>query len=138
MKSTVCLMVKAPTRGKAKTRLAPIFGHAGAALFANALLRDALESWAKSSILIAHTGELSLQLKRRMSVYPCTRQGEGDLGERMERTLRHALLASEVAMAVGTDIPGLGMRSPNARSTLYETTMRCSDHPSMGDSTCWL
>tara|TARA_R110002096_G_scaffold143328_3_gene299152 strand:- start:93 stop:1427 length:1335 start_codon:yes stop_codon:yes gene_type:complete len=108
MKATVCLFAKSPQIGLAKTRLAPVLGLSGAAGFAEALLQDALASWSDSALLIAHTGDWEPALWAALSQHPRMPQGNGDLGQRMERVLRAALDVSDVAMAVGTDIPGLG------------------------------
>ncbi len=108
MKTTICLFAKAPNPGQAKTRLAPVLGNEGAAHFARALLLDALDEWKTSELLIAHTGEMSASLWRRMKPFHQVSQGQGDLGARMERVLTHTLRTSDVAIAVGTDIPGLG------------------------------
>jgi len=106
--ATVCLFAKAPRPGHAKSRLAPVFGREGAALLARALLLDALDSWTYSPVLVAQTGAMPPALSSRFQSQECIDQGDGDLGQRMERVLRHALVSSDVAMVVGTDIPCLG------------------------------
>jgi rSAM/selenodomain-associated transferase 2/rSAM/selenodomain-associated transferase 1 len=108
MKATVCLFAKSPLVGMAKTRLAPVLGLVGAAKFADALLQDALASWGESELLIAHTGMWKPEVWDALSDHSHMPQGPGDLGQRMERVLRAALTSSDVVMAVGTDIPGLG------------------------------
>lgn len=108
MKSTVCLFAKAPRVGMAKTRLAPTLGLVGAAALAEAFLQDALTSWQASELLVAHTGTWKPELWAALARHRCTPQGPGDLGQRMQRVLQLALKSCDAAIAVGTDIPGLG------------------------------
>lgn len=107
MKPVVCLFAKAPQAGKAKTRLIPALGTEGAGAMAEALLFDALGSWKNSEVLIAHTGNWDAW-PEVLEGRDCIEQGQGDLGQRMEHVMQVALRRGEVAMAVGTDIPGLG------------------------------
>lgn len=107
MKSTICLFAKAPQAGRAKTRLIPALGLAGSGAVAKALLLDALASWKNSEVLVAHAGDWETW-PELLAGRDCIEQGQGDLGQRMERVLQFALGRGEVAIAVGTDIPGLG------------------------------
>ena len=50
-------------------------------------------------------------------------QGPGDLGQRMERVLQRALLTANIAIAVGTDIPGVG----DAAAALAQEQLRTHD-----------
>jgi rSAM/selenodomain-associated transferase 1 len=108
----ICIFAKPPIAGTAKTRLAPAVGPEGAARLAEAFL---LDTWALVSALdwarpiVATTGSLpeALGIGARESVWP---QGEGDLGNRIERVLVHALGQAPWAMALGGDSPGLPAR----------------------------
>ena len=108
----LCLFVKAPAPGRAKTRLASVLGSSGAAALARSFLLDSLAIWQElgDSLLIAQTGTMDEQLDTKLAGLSCISQGEGSLGERMERVLRAGLEQADVAVAVGTDIPGLGVR----------------------------
>ncbi|MCP4445533.1 MAG: DUF2064 domain-containing protein [Myxococcales bacterium] len=121
MNMTVCLFAKAPSSGKAKTRLSPALGEQGAARLARALLLDALDSWQSTDLLIAHTGDVPTSITDRFSMGRSMSQGEGDLGQRMERVLASALESSDAAMVVGTDIPGLGERDAELARIALDT-----------------
>lgn len=103
--STICLFAKPPLAGRAKTRLAPALGKAGAAALAAAFLDDtwALARSVRARAIVATTdpwdgwppgAEVWLQ-------------GEGDLGERLERVLARALTEAPGALALGADAPAL-------------------------------
>lgn len=106
---TVCVFAKPPRPGQAKTRLAAALGDASAARLAEAFLRDTWSTvraldWARP--VLATTDEhdelwMSLGCEH---VWP---QGDGDLGQRMERVLRRALTMDPAAIVVGTDCPSL-------------------------------
>ncbi len=121
MKTTVCLLAKAPQIGAAKTRLGPALGLLGTARFAEALLLDALSSWKNSELLIAHTGSWTPRLWEHVSIHAHMQQGEGNLGQRMERVVRAALRTSDAAIVVGTDIPGLGDDDARLAATALQT-----------------
>lgn len=102
---TICIFAKEPIPGRVKTRLAATVGDAAAARLAAAFLKDTLS--------LAHTFNVATVLAwsgaadsapNGVEVWP---QGEGDLGERIERMLFRALLQSPWAIALGADSPGL-------------------------------
>lgn len=106
----ICLFAKPPRQGLAKTRLIPTLGSEGAARLARAFLLDSLAlarsiPWAET--VVSSTGDLSDLVTGE--VWP---QGEGDLGQRVERVLRRALEPPGVrfAIALGADTPGLPLR----------------------------
>jgi uncharacterized protein len=103
----ICVFAKPPRPGEVKTRLIPSLGENGAAMLADALLRDTLDSiagltWARP--VLATTKESPALNSRDLPIWL---QGGGDLGERLERILRRALEQSGAAIAVGADSPGL-------------------------------
>ena len=107
----VCIFVKPFTAGEVKTRLIPSLGAAGAAQLAEAMFQDTRSvvqkvPWAQE--IIASTGPLrTVPPDDSNWVWP---QGEGTLGDRLERILRRALAKAAMAIAIGADSPGLPLR----------------------------
>jgi hypothetical protein len=112
------VFAKAPQPGRAKTRLIPALGVEGAAALAERLLMHTLAQ--ASAAVQAWPGSLELcvspdtghRLFRQLAVkhaLTLTAQGDGDLGQRMERALTRALgeQGSEGALLIGSDIPAL-------------------------------
>jgi uncharacterized protein len=93
---TVCLMLKAPTPGKVKTRLATALGDAAACDVYRMLVEHQLDQLpAHWTIEIHGTPETDLPLlvqwlqhRRDMTFYP---QAAGDLGDRMAEAVKGAL-----------------------------------------------
>lgn len=112
----VIVFARAPQPGKAKTRLIPALGRAGAAALHRRLVmhclratRDArlgpVELWCAPG-----TGDpFFLECERRLgaSLHP---QGKGDLGARMQRAFESVLMRARRAILVGSDIPALSAR----------------------------
>jgi len=101
----LCLLAKPPLAGHSKTRLAAGLGELRALELATAFLVDtwdALGSLPGVDRAIATTGGGELPF----AAAPWT-QADGDLGARMEHTLRQGLAHHDVAIAVGADSPGL-------------------------------
>lgn len=122
MKDTaVCIFAKPPLPGVAKTRLAQVIGNKAAAALARAFLLDTWElvnslSWAYP--VVATVGRMPRGLLPNSA--QVWSQGEGDLGERLERILRRALAQFPRAIAIGTDTPGLpASLLEQARVALY-------------------
>ncbi|MHB8416822.1 MAG: TIGR04283 family arsenosugar biosynthesis glycosyltransferase [Myxococcales bacterium] len=124
MKGTLCLFAKPPRPGRVKTRLAAAVGEARAAELAAAFLRDSWSAAARAGFArtVLSTPEPwpdDLALPGRPEIWL---QGEGDLGQRMERVLRRALEGGDFAAAIGADTPGLPARLlAQAASALGET-----------------
>jgi uncharacterized protein len=113
----VIVLAKAPLPGRAKTRLMPALGPAGAARLAARLLQHALQQ-----ALAAGLGQVEL-CGDPHGADPAfgaaatdgrllhSAQGEGDLGQRMARALDRALHSAAPggarALLIGTDAPGL-------------------------------
>ena len=102
---TICIFAKEPVPGKVKTRLAATVGAATAARLATAFLKDtiSLVHTVDVTTVIAWSGAFE-SAPRRVEVWA---QGEGDLGERIERMFFRALSRSPWAIALGADSPGL-------------------------------
>lgn len=112
VRGVVCIFAKPPEPGRVKTRLAPTLGTRGAAELARAFLIDTCATaralpWATP--ILATTAPLDgvLAAEIRLPTWP---QGDGDLGARIERVLRHALTRAPFAIAIGADSPGLPSR----------------------------
>lgn len=108
---TVAAFFKPPVAGEVKTRLAPRIGSRAAARLAGAFMIDTLEllrSLAGVRIVVATTGELDPTWRDHLAGVPVWTQGQGDLGDRLERILSRALAeGAPAAAAVGADSPGL-------------------------------
>ncbi len=109
----VIVMAKAPVAGYAKTRLIPALGAAGAAALAECLLERAIGHALNAALglvdlccapdahhpaLARHAGWAGMQLSM---------QGDGDLGDRMNRAFARHLAQADRALMIGTDAPAL-------------------------------
>ncbi len=105
----ICVFFKPPIAGQVKTRLIPAVGTEGAAALAEAFFRDTWKSvqalgWAVP--VLASTDVLGPEILPQPDTHVWL-QGAGDLGSRIERILRRALMQAPMAMALGADSPGL-------------------------------
>ncbi|MFP2909527.1 TIGR04282 family arsenosugar biosynthesis glycosyltransferase [Pyxidicoccus sp. 3LFB2] len=106
----VCVFAKPPVAGQVKTRLARTLGQDVAAELAAAFFAD---TWALLRTLPWIRPVLATTQAGRPEGLACEAdaevwlQGEGGLGERLERVLRRALERGPWAMALGADTPGL-------------------------------
>lgn len=94
----IAVLAKAPEPGRVKTRLAAAIGPERAALLAAAFLDDTLSS--------AHRLGQVVLASTRLDVRPGVEtwlQGDGDLGERLERLARRGA----PLVIVGSDSPGM-------------------------------
>lgn len=108
----ICVFFKSPVAGSVKTRLIPAVGAERAARLAEAFFLDTWDAvcrlhWADA--IVATTGPIPNHVKTVDPVRVWA-QGDGDLGERLERVLRRALSDAPFAMALGADSPGLPTR----------------------------
>jgi uncharacterized protein len=112
------VFAKAPQPGRVKTRLIPALGAEGAAALAERLLEHAVRQAAAAVQAWPGTLELCVaphtehRLFQRLAVehgLTLTSQGEGDIGQRMDRALTRALhgQGSEGALLIGSDLPAL-------------------------------
>lgn len=109
----IVIIAKAPLAGYCKTRLIPALGPEGAAALATRMLRHTVQTALDARIgavevcaapNAAHPLWPSLQLP---SALHWSDQGEGDLGQRMERAANAALARGEYVVLIGTDCPAL-------------------------------
>jgi rSAM/selenodomain-associated transferase 1 len=99
----VLVFARAPAAGRAKRRLVPRLGAAGAARLHLQLMRRALRTAAA-----AGCGPVELHLAARHALFRGARLQRGaDLGERMHRALAAALRRHRGAILIGSDCPGL-------------------------------
>ena len=115
MKDDCALIVfaKAPISGFAKTRLAGALGDEGAARLAARMLDETLKQATASgagSVELCCTPDGThpafMRAHKRYGI-ALTQQGEGDLGERIQRALERALKTHRRALLMGTDAPQL-------------------------------
>ncbi len=104
----LCVLAKTPTPGQAKTRLGRHLGDETAAALALAFLEDVWTSVhhleGVEPVLVLNGGSPPCGLPRPSPVWD---QGEGDLGERMERCLRRGAERHPWIILIGSDSPGL-------------------------------
>lgn len=103
-----CIFAKPPVPAEVKTRLIPALGAEGAAQLAAAMLQDVwrvVEACPQARPVLATT---------RLGTFPVPvadgdvwLQGDGDLGDRLQRILDRALLHAPAAIALGADTPAL-------------------------------
>jgi rSAM/selenodomain-associated transferase 1 len=108
----IVILAKAPVPGKAKTRLIPALGEAGAARLAERMLAQTV-----AAALAAGLGEPELcatPVPDAPEWVPfgspgvrMTDQGSGDLGERLARAAARVLGAGERILLIGSDCPAL-------------------------------
>ena len=108
-KGYVCVFAKPPRPGVVKTRLAAEVGSKCAAALARAFWRDTWSAvcslpWAQPVLATTDVDSPDWKIARGAEIWL---QGDGDLGERLERVLRRALGLGPFAVAIGTDTPGL-------------------------------
>jgi len=118
---SLAILAKAPIPGRAKTRLVPALGPAGAARLHERLLRHTLATALAATpghritlwTALDHAHPLFLELAKRHDV-ALRPQPEGDLGKRMN----HALVQADgPALVIGSDCP---MLSPALLGTCAE------------------
>ncbi len=130
MSTALIIFAKAPIAGFAKTRLIPALGALGAAALAQKLLDHAVAQalaadcdWVDLCVTpdVTHSAFqlLTVQSQGRLQL---SLQGQGDLGQRMDRALTLALQQHDRAILIGTDAPQLDT------GTLRAAAQALSDH----------
>ncbi len=115
MSTALIVFAKAPVAGLAKTRLIPALGPDGAAALAARLLEHTLQQALALTVdhleLCVSPTDQHPAFDRARSIAPgrlqLTLQGEGDLGQRMNRALSRVLASHKRALLIGTDAPSL-------------------------------
>lgn len=109
------IFAKAPQPGAAKTRLIPALGADGAAALARAMLTHTLQQALASGLdtvelcMSPAPGDPAWQGVALPAGVTYTAQGDGDLGERMDRAMQRALRShAGPVLLIGTDCPALG------------------------------
>lgn len=102
----ICIFAKPPAPLDVKTRLIPALGAVGAARLASAMLEDVwrtVEACPGVRPILATTrpGEFPIPV-RKADIWL---QGEGNLGERIERVVMRGIEQSVSVMAIGADTP---------------------------------
>ena len=109
-------MVFAKAPGEAKTRLIPALGAAGAAALHRQLVMHCLRAATDAQLgpvelwCAPDTSDPFFRECERQLGVSLWEQGEGDLGERMQRAFESALMRAARAILVGSDIPALSAR----------------------------
>jgi len=109
----VAIFARAPSAGRAKTRLIPLLGARGAAEFHAALISDTLR---KVNVLAGRVSRYLFLAGREIPVteslldYTLVRQRGPNLGARLEKAFRQLLRRHPAAVVIGTDSPTLPPR----------------------------
>lgn len=111
------IFAKAPQPGKVKTRLIPALGAKGAASLAGKLLLNMAQQAVEAEIGPVEVSaspeptSMEWQAMRSHTQMPSrldwSVQGEGDLGERLNRAVERVIDAGEHVFLIGADCPGL-------------------------------
>ena len=106
------IFAKAPQAGSAKTRLIPALGAAGAAELARQMLAhtlaQALATGAQVELCMSPAaGDPAWRGVALPGTVKLSAQGEGDLGERMNRAMNRALTQQAAVLLMGSDCPAL-------------------------------
>ncbi|MES2386057.1 MAG: TIGR04282 family arsenosugar biosynthesis glycosyltransferase [Pseudomonadota bacterium] len=108
------IFAKAPLPGAVKTRLIPALGADGAAALARAMLAHTLQQALAAGLdavelcVSPAPGDPAWHGVDRPAGVAWTAQGEGDLGERMDRAMQRALTRQTgPVLLIGTDCPAL-------------------------------
>ena len=104
----VVMMLKAPLEGYAKTRLASTLGNQGAQHAYEELLKllfDSLEDLPDMELRVSPKESLKwAQSMCRRPDWSVQWQGDGNLGERLERAARETLVHHSAVVLIGADL----------------------------------
>ncbi len=109
----VAIFARAPSPGRAKTRLIPLLGAHGAADFQAALLADAVRkvsTLAGRIFRYIYISGRDFPINSALANYTLKRQWGRDLGERLGHAFRQLLQLHRAAVVIGTDSPLLPSR----------------------------
>ena len=121
----IVIFAKAPIPGRAKTRLIPALGEAGAARLAHRMLAATVAEAVSAGLGIPelcatpHPGDAQWKGLLPTGVR-VSDQGEGDLGERLASAARRVILDGERVLLIGTDCPDLEATRLRAAASLLE------------------
>jgi rSAM/selenodomain-associated transferase 1 len=130
LKKHLIIFTRYPEPGKTKTRLIPALGDIGAATLQKQMTEHTMlqvRELQKTSAITVEVrfagGNLELMQNWLGLDLMYKTQGEGDLGERMKRSLVDAFdLQAEQAIIIGTDCPGL---NSHILSSAFEQLQGC-------------
>jgi rSAM/selenodomain-associated transferase 1 len=110
--TAVIVFAKPPIQGEVKTRLASAIGAEWASSLARAFIEDTWSlvrrlPWADSVLATTRGFVPDIGKIDPGRLWP---QGDGDLGQRIERVMQRALARRPSAIALGADTPGLPVR----------------------------
>jgi uncharacterized protein len=111
--AALIVFAKAPVAGSAKTRLIPVLGPAGAAALAERMLEQTVEMATSSGLahvelcVTPNADHPSFRRMVAMHGIAISVQGEGDLGDRMNRAFNRLLTQHGRVLLIGTDAPSL-------------------------------
>jgi rSAM/selenodomain-associated transferase 1 len=106
----LAIFTRAPSPGKAKTRLIPLLGARGAAELQAALIADSIRkvnTLRRCAARYLFFADRRLRAATRPSGYTLVRQRGRDLGERLEHAFRLLLGRHSAAVVIGADSPTL-------------------------------
>lgn len=103
----ICVFAKVPRLGHVKTRLARTLGDEKAMALAEAFLEDTVAPLRELAVQVIVAFDHDPPERWRAAPVRTCHQGEGSLGERLERVLGRALDEHGWAIALGADSPGL-------------------------------
>lgn len=108
MRTALGIFAKEPVPGQVKTRLCPPLSTAEAAQFYQVSLTETSAAMAAAgfSPVIFYSGRERF-FRRHFPGVPLVFQGEGNLGERMDRAFRRLLGDCDAAALIGSDSPDL-------------------------------
>ena len=126
-RTRIVILAKAPVPGRVKTRLIPVLGEVGAARLAHKMLLNTVAEAVAANLAItelcADPDPLNPLWNGLLPAQPLhmTAQGEGDLGARLARAARRAILRGEAVLLIGTDCPGLDRQRMRAAALALES-----------------
>lgn len=110
----MAIFARAPSPGRAKTRLIPLLGSRGAAEFQAALISDCIGKvnalGGRAPRYVFFTGTGSPATAALFSRFTLVRQRGADLGDRLTHAFQRLLRRHAVAVVIGTDSPTLAPR----------------------------
>jgi rSAM/selenodomain-associated transferase 1 len=109
----IIVFAKAPIAGFAKTRLARVIGDEAAARLATRMLSETVAQAVAANVgaveicCAPDTCHAQFVIEQALHNVSLSSQGEGDLGERMQRAFDRTLKTHRHAIIIGTDAPAL-------------------------------
>jgi rSAM/selenodomain-associated transferase 1 len=115
----IVIFAKAPVLGRVKTRLIPALGAEGAAALAARMLEHTIGEALASGLAVELCGEPDPAGWYQGPPLHLSAQGEGDLGQRLQRAAER-VLAAEPILLIGADCPALDSHRLRAAAQALE------------------